>query len=571
MRSKTNKKHASPRERELTHAHIPPGSTLSRRDRDTLRVRDGAIDCRASTDRDCAPHHRQSGAGGRCGHRQGKAIHNLDRNQFRVFEDGHEQPITSFDEHRPAVLTTGAASGPTTILAASLPPNTYSNVPANSEGSSANVLLLDELNTPKENREFLRQQMIDYLGTVPPGTSLAVFALTSELRMVQGFSSDIAQKTKALQNMKPEDFWGHLADQTKNVIPDFKEQVRTRGYDPLTDDRPQITLQAALQLARYLSLIPGRKNLIWFAGTFRAAVDPRAAFSAAHVSVYPVDARGMMSPPGSRVSYLFDQYDSAGEIANADWRERTKAEHAAMEEFAQQTGGKAYFNTNGLKEAATSAVENGSSYYTIGYIPAKKKLDGKFRSIKVHLDNVHCELAYRRGYYAVPSDSHSGGDTNGANRLTEAIVHGAPPATQILFRARVLPITDPVLHGINVPVGPAGEMAGDLRGPVQHTIVDLTVDAHGLMFHETREGVHQARIEPTLTAFDADGKRINYVGRGIQLIIKRDGYAEVMAAGVPVRLALDLPAGRCFLRIAVYDLDAGTVGSLEVPLTVAAH
>ena len=147
-------------------------------------------------------------------------------------------------------------------------------------------------------------------------------------------------------------------------------------------------------------------------------------------------------------------------------------------------------------------------------------------------------------------------------------MHGAPPATQILFHARVLPITDPVLHGINVPVGSAGEMAGDIRGPVQHTIVDLTVDAHGLMFHETPEGVHQARIESTLTAYDADGKRINYVLRGIQLIIKRDGYAGVMADGVPVRLALDLPAGRCFLRIAVYDLDAGTVGSLEVPLAV---
>lgn len=501
---------------------------------------------------------------------KGKAIHNLDRNQFRVFEDGHEQGITSFDEHRPAVLTAGATSGPTTILAASLPPPTYSNVPAYPEGSVANVLLLDELNTPKENREFLRQQMIDYLGTVPPGTSLAVFALTSELRMVQGFSSDIALTTKALQNMKPADLWGHLADPTKNFKADIPERVQKRDYDPLTDDRPQITLQAALQLARYLSLTPGRKNLIWFAGSFPTAVDPRAAFSAAHVSVYPVDARGMMSLPGSRVSYLFDKDDPAGEIANADFKERIKAEHAAMEEFAEQTGGKAYFNTNGLKEAAASAVENGSSYYTIGYVPAAKKLDGKFRSIKVHLD-VHGELAYRRGYYAVSSDSHSGGDTNGANWLTEAIVHGAPPATQILFQARVLPLTDPVLHGINVPVGSAGEMTADLRGPVQHTIVDLTVDAHGLMFHETPEGVHQARIEPTLTAYDVDGKRINYVLRGIQLMIKRDGYAGVMADGVPVRLALDLPAGRCFLRIAVYDLDAGTVGSLEVPLTVAAH
>jgi hypothetical protein len=43
-----------------------------------------------------------------------------------------------------------------------------------------------------------------------------------------------------------------------------------------------------------------------------------------------------------------------------------------------------------------------------------------------------------------------------------------------------------------------------------------------------------------------------------------------MAEGVPIRLALDLPTGQSSLRIAVYDLGAGRVGSLEVPVTVAA-
>jgi VWFA-related protein len=496
---------------------------------------------------------------------QGRAIPDLKQNQFRIFEDGREQSITSFDEHRPVALTAGEASGPASSQAASLPPHTYSNVATYQEGGAANVILLDGLNTPKENREFLRQQMIDYLGTVPPNTYLAVFALTSELRMVQGFSSNISQTAKALQNMKPADLWGHLADQPKNFKPDFKEHLQTRDSDATTDDRPQITLQAALQLARYLSLIPGRKNLIWFAGTFPAAVDPRATFSAAHVSVYPVDARGMMSPTGSRVSYLFDQYDQGGAKENEDFTERIKAEHAAMEELAEQTGGKAYYNTNGLKEAAGRAVENGSSYYTIGYTPNAKKLDGKLRRIKVHVDKVHCELAYRRGYYAVPSDA------DGESRLTEAIVHGAPPATQILFRARILPSTDPVLSGISLPAASAGEMAGDLKGPVQHTVVDLTVDARGLMFKETPEGAHQARIESTVTAYDADGKRINYVLRGNQLTVNRESYAALMTEGVPVRLALDLPAGECFLRIAVFDLDALKAGSLEVPLTVAAH
>jgi VWFA-related protein len=500
---------------------------------------------------------------------KGKAVHGLDRNRFHVFEDGHEQLIASFDEHQPASVKAAAPTPP--AMLASLPPHTFSNVPAYLEDSAANVLLLDELNTPAENREFLRQQMLEYLGTVQPGTSLAVFTLTSELRMVQGFTGDASQATKVLESMKHEDFGGHLSDQKKSVdIPDFYVHVRPPEYDPLTDGRPQITVVAVQQLARYLKLIPGRKNLFWFAGTFPVAFDPGASLSAAQVAVYPVDARGIMSLVGTHASDRYGEY-GGGMEGDEYSKDQIKAEHAAMEQFAEQTGGRAYFNTNGLREAVAGAVENGSSYYTIGYVPAAKMLDGKFRSIKVHLDSGSYELAYRRGYYAVPPDQPSTrDDPMQPSQLTESVVHGAPAATQILFQARVLPATDPLLRGTSVPPGPAGEMAADLKAPVQPTIIDINLDPQGLGFSETPEGTHRARIEFTLAAYDSGGRRENYLLRGVQLNIKPDQFRRIMAEGVPIRLALDLPTGQSSLRIAVYDLGAGRVGSLEVPVTVAA-
>ncbi|MGB6687964.1 MAG: VWA domain-containing protein [Terracidiphilus sp.] len=498
---------------------------------------------------------------------KGKAIHNLDRSQFHVFEDGHERPITSFDEHDPAA--TPAAIPRPAMIPASLPANTYSNFSADQVASAANVLLLDELNTPPQNLEFLRQQMIEYMGTVRPGTRMAIFALTSELRMVKGFTSDIAQTTKALQNMKPEDFGARLADRIDNNRPDFYTRVSPRRHDPGTDERPQITLEATMQLARYLGLIPGRKNLIWFAGRFPVAFDPGASLSAAHVAVYPVDALGIASSTPFHAAWN-DETDSGGLKADAEFHERTKAEHAAMEQFAEQTGGEAYFNTNGLKEAIASAVENGSSYYTIGYVPAAKKLDGKFRAIKVHVDNGGYELAYRRGYFAAAPDQTSSHDSQPPSQMTESVVHGAPAATEILFRARVLPATDPLLRGTNIPAGPAGEMASELKEPMQLTIVDVTLDSRSLALNETSDGAHHARVEFSLVAYDASGKRLNYLIRGVQFNIMREIYERTVAEGVPVRLALDLPAGESSLRIAIYDLSVGRVGSLEVPVTVAA-
>ena len=38
-----------------------------------------------------------------------------------------------------------------------------------------------------------------------------------------------------------------------------------------------MTLEAMQQLARYLAGIPGRKNVVWFSGSFPIALDPDSA------------------------------------------------------------------------------------------------------------------------------------------------------------------------------------------------------------------------------------------------------------------------------------------------------
>ena len=75
----------------------------------------------------------------------GAPIHGLDRTKFHIFEDGHEQVVTSFDEHQ------GAKAAMATPNVVKLPPNTFSNTPPYPENGVVNVLLLDGLNTPIAN------------------------------------------------------------------------------------------------------------------------------------------------------------------------------------------------------------------------------------------------------------------------------------------------------------------------------------------------------------------------------------------------------------------------------------
>ena len=551
----------------------------------------------------------------------GNAIHGLNQGQFHIFEAGREQTISSFDEHRPEAAP--AAASP---AAPPLPPHVYSNVPVYAEAGAINVLLLDGLNTPAADQMEVRRQMIQYLGKIPPGTSLAVFTLASRLRLVQGFTTNVAELAKAMQNPKagvqpsvvlnPQndtvlDSMNATAANTPWLSPEALSAMLQFQADLTAfqvDMRVGMTIEALQQLARYLSAIPGRKNLIWFSGSFPIALDPddslRSPFqamrsyteqmkqaaellSAARVAVYPVDARGLMTFPSSDASYAgAPALQSSGTrtqgIKNAavgsatnvgrdnrNFLQEVQTSQAGMEQIAAETGGKAFINTNGLKEAVGHAVENGSSYYTVGYVPGAKDFDGQYHKLQVRLDNCDCQLAYRQGFYADPPDKPSNRLPGSVSPIVPATLHGAPPSTQILFQDQVFPASNPVFQGVKLPDGPAGKMAESLKKPAQRYLVDLTVDAHGLAFDTLPDGAHQAQMEFALVAYDAEGSRVNYLDRVYAMKIVPDQFERTLARGIHVRLALDLPPGQGFLRIALHDLSVDRAGSLEIPLTVA--
>jgi VWFA-related protein len=554
----------------------------------------------------------------------GNPIHGLDKKRFHVLEDGHEQAITSFDEH-----SSNTQTAPAIAPRAPLPPNTFTNIPTYPETQTVNVLLLDGLNTLLPDQMRVRQQMLQYVGNINPGTPLAIFTLSSRLRMIKGFTSEPAELTKALASSKaspqasavldPEmstDLGAAVGDMatmgaSSEAVANMQQFVADITSFQ-TDQRVRMTLDAMQQLARYLSGIPGRKNVIWFSGSFPISIDPDPSLTdsfeamrnyaddvretsdllaAARVAVYPVDARGLMTLPSadasksSATTNLMSATSNVGRSGarqsvtsnrpsvgrdDATFMQQTMAEHASMKLIADETGGQEYVNTNGLKDAVAKVVDNGSSYYTIGYVPSARADDGNFHRIQVRTEVSSYKLAYRRGYYADPPDKPSIHTPASASLVTAAMMPGAPPATQIWFTARVLPATDPLFKDLKMTDEPAGEAASTLKGPLRRYIVDVKVDAHWLSFEKTPDDRQKAAVEFVLAAYDNHSSRVNHVDKGFQFAIKPDQYSGVMSSGIPVRLAIDLPPGQFALRIAVHDLSAGRAGSLEVPLTVAA-
>ncbi len=216
-------------------------------------------------------------------------IHGIPRSQFRLLEDGKEQKLIALEEHKP--------SDPASVQPApTLPPNIYSNVPETQVPSVVNVLLLDALNTPLTDQARVRQQMISYLKTIPPGTRIGIFTLASRLRLVQGITSDSRPLLAALNGksaagksalptqstLLPDQFDPTQADMSDTLSQiqanaDVAASIQQFQADTAAfqmDLRVRYTLDALQQLARYLRGVPGRKNLIWFSGSFPLSLDP---------------------------------------------------------------------------------------------------------------------------------------------------------------------------------------------------------------------------------------------------------------------------------------------------------
>jgi len=558
---------------------------------------------------------------------KGKPVQGLAAKQFHLFEDGKAQRIATFEEHR-------AADAPLVAETRPLPPNVYTNAPRFAVPSAANVLLLDALNTPLADQSYVREQMVQYLGHIPPATRIAVFTLASRLRMVAGFTTDAGmleasiargkgnpRQSPLLQAPEDQDELNDLGSSMSAVDSGALQQFLADTASFQTDLRVRLTLDALEQLGRYLSTIPGRKNLIWFSGSFPLQIDPDPALdrsrgnsenpaspldpfnamrnysdevketddllSAARVAVYPVDARGLMDLASTNASRSFTSSStmgstaasrgergprgaaggqSASQRADSKFLQQTIAEHQTMQQIAEETGGEPFYDTNGLKQAVARAIANGSNYFTIGYVPEVKAWDGTYHAIAVHVDGGRYELAYRRGYYAV-DPLKAGAETPGAvSPIVAALLRGAPPLSQIVFEARVLAADDPAAKQVKVAAGPAGEMA--LKPPAHRYLVDFAVDPRGITWTPAPYGGAHAEVEVSMVAWDGHGQRVNFTDRALAVNLNPAESKKVLAGGLPLHEEIDLPAGAIDLRVAVHDLPSGRIGSMEIPLRV---
>jgi VWFA-related protein len=540
---------------------------------------------------------------------KGEPITGLKKEDFEVLEDGKQQFVSNFEEHKGA--------SPNQIKLPSMPPNVYTNFPLVQTADSINVILLDALNTPTSDQVYVHRQMIKYVKTILPRTRVAIFTLASRLRMLQGITTDSSLLLAAINSTKagptPSPMRASTiesdADQsridflTKEALgPASPNQTLAQAaVDPInttrqflndtalfqTESRMSMTLEAMQQLARYLADIPGRKNVIWLSGSFPAGIVPDSdltdpfsgaanfqeeirkttnLLTTAQISLYPIAAEGLTSDVAFQANNR-EITERRGNLSMQDTLQQSRkasidldASHASMEQLARDTGGQAIYNTNGLNDALTRVVNNGTRYYSLTYSPSNSNMDGKYRHIQVKLVTRKETLAYRRGYYAEDTQTDSGQKKN-LDPLMQLMGRNLPDYTQILYKVLVQPT--------NPQPGPGAPHAGsnaDLKGPIMRYGVDFAVSVDDLRIEPGPDGSRHGNIEVMLVAYDREGEPLNLVVARSEIRIPAKDYAKVQRNGLQIHKEIDVPKADAFLRTGIYDFRAAMAGTLGVPL-----
>ena len=472
-----------------------------------------------------------------------RPVTDLKPEDFEIFEDGKPQPVSVFSL-RGQAPSDAVAEGT----------GVFTNRLQSPTGGGVVAIVFDRLNTSFTEQTQAREHIVKYLGQVRPEDRVALFLLDENgMSILHDFSKDAGSLLRAMtraQSTQSSTLAGAqlppFSDQMEANLDAFARGNLANMHSFYQRTLAYTTIEALEDVAAYLQGFPGRKNLIWVSSGFPFAItnfgpggtsditlmspETRRATRAlnhADVSVYPVDARGLVGAfsthPSARVQEFSTLYSVQGPIDG-------------LRHVADWTGGRAFYNTNDLGSAINGAVKDSDLTYVLGYYPENQKWDDRFRQIKVKVKRRGLEVRHRSGYFAVPPDAPDN-DTR-----QKAIV----AALDSPLETTSLPIT--------VTVEPAGNGRVTLAIQLDRSAPSL-VKENGLWV-----GSVDVAISQTLPS----GKNAREADITLPFSLSDEMRDRLLKEGLRLTRTVQLNPDAHQLRVVVRDVATGTTGSVII-------
>src|SRR6266849_634937 len=522
----------------------------------------------------------------------GAPVKGLKKTDFTVLENGKEQPISTFEE-----INTNAAP----IKRQAMPADQFSNIYVGSpEPRRVTIMVLDSINTPILDQTTARAQLIKYLSKSLNSEDLVALMVMDRkgVHMIHDFSSDpavliaavkrasssaaamSAADTAALANGADNSTLGGTsgADASSVAPGDVEAEAEAiQSFINQSDnaiatfrqtDAMEITFRNFLNLAQAFSGVPGRKSIVWPTGGIPLDLYDQSSLpkgrdlstlyehtlqtmNQANIAVYPVDVRGLMNwgyGTASTASTAMSQaaFRTGGSANIMATSSLEAANHTNLSNFAEMTGGRAFYNSNDLSAGMRQASDDAANYYVLGYYLERKNDRAGWRKLKVKVDKPGAHLLSRSGFFV----------SNATLNPEMGKKYDIQAALQSPLDSTSLPI------GVRwLGFGPS---QGDKKRKVRFAVA---VPAQTITVVGSDD--NHFSVDLVLAARGPDGKAVGSLEQSINgTNIKSADVDKARQSPFVHQGTLDLPPGEYNVRIILRDNKNGNIGSLSAPLKV---
>jgi VWFA-related protein len=360
---------------------------------------------------------------------QGHPVGNLRQEDFQLFDNRKQRPITRFTVERRA----SQASEPTGKSPSDGAKPESASVTAATEHSLA--YLFDDTHLSAGDLAKLQSAADHQISSLQPSVQAAVFTTSGQTTL--DFTADRSKLREALSRIMPRKVAGsegdncpeidtYMADLIWNkhdedalgvatedaLVCAYGNDVRfaaaaeamarataqQRSFTAETDSRILlVALQGAL---RKLAAVPGHRSLILVSPGFIAPGGEqdyaRLIEGALHtdIMISALDARGL---------YIIDSVSSRTRGVVDYQREAASAASELMTAMADATGGTFFRNNNDFNRGFDRVSETPEPSYLLAFSTTEQELDGRFHTLSVTVNGKNEKLAVqaRKGYYAI--------------------------------------------------------------------------------------------------------------------------------------------------------------------------
>lgn len=542
--------------------------------------------------------------------KQGHPVRGLPQDDFQVFDNDALRKIVHFSASSGGVdANQDVARSPLVI----------SNRQAGGEESGGvTVILIDGIvldarpGLPLEIPARIRMAtlaVLDFLKTVKPGESVALYALRSDgIVVIHDFTEDsqaLVTAAKSLQNdgnRGKRVLFGSLVSANGRSLREWRDAgglQRNQQDQGFSEDAG--ALSGGFQgLMEHLQGMPGRKNLVWISSTFpsivgdfspaRMGADRDAAtpvpgamlpvpdfsepdlrfeqwrrfarlFSDANIAVYPMDAQGVDT---MGVGY---HYSGSGPVLRPD------APFGALGPLGPAMGNPEVNNT------AVSPPSAPNSAGSLGQWAAMEMLADETGGRAVinsnafdqHLQEIvaQTDASYQIGYHP--------GDKAWDGKYHKIQVKIARQGLTVLCRKGYYAKDEPVMQNWDLALREVARSPVEAPGigvtlnvasnPLQSGPEDLVVklDVHDIHF-EQKEQRSNANLDVAFVQLSKDGRVLGGIKDRVALALLPETFGDAETQGWFYPRSLWIEPKTEKMRVVVRDLATGAVGSVSVPV-----